>query len=304
MVIPVVIAFTPNYFVPAATMLRSLLDSSEGTFHVICMVTEDIPERMKDELLRMGGDRLEMEYLNLGGRLAEVYTDPRYSEAASYRLLLPDLLPEYDRVLYIDCDIIVRQDVARLFADVDLGDAYLGVVREAAIEQQAERWKALGCNPNEYFNSGFLLMNLKQMRADGLTEKFLEASKVDWLEFPDQDVLNKVCGGRVVALPPQYNAIRTFFIPQYKADFLRQYSLEDWECVQREGTIHYTGGKPWNIFSVRFADWWRTYERLPHDIRAEWKPDARISLLWKIYRIPLCRNMVDGARSLVRRIRN
>lgn len=46
---PLAIAFTPNYFVPAATMLKSLLDSSSDadSYRVICLVTEDIPDRMK-----------------------------------------------------------------------------------------------------------------------------------------------------------------------------------------------------------------------------------------------------------------
>ena len=114
--IPLAIAFTPNYFVQAATTLRSVLDASlDGQFRVVCMLTEEIPQRMQDELKRMGGGRLVLEYLPLKGRLQGIYIDPRYTEAASMRLLLPELLPELDRVLYLDCDIIVRQDLARLW---------------------------------------------------------------------------------------------------------------------------------------------------------------------------------------------
>ena len=47
---PLAIAFTPDYFVPAATMLRSLLDASTGDFEIICLVTEEIPERMQEKL--------------------------------------------------------------------------------------------------------------------------------------------------------------------------------------------------------------------------------------------------------------
>lgn len=307
--VPLVVAFTPNYFVPAATMLRSLLDSSEGDswsgedsskFRVICLVTEDIPRRMQDKLLRMGDGRMEFEYINLGGRLKDVYTDPRYSEAASFRLLLPDLLPEYDSVVYIDCDVIVRQDIARLYAETDLGDNYLGVVCEAPIENQAERIIALGCDPDAYFNSGFLLMNLKKMREDGIVEKFLEASKVDWLEFPDQDVLNQVCKGRVLPLSPVYNSIRTFFLPQYMDDFNARYSPVLWYEVQDKGNIHYTGGKPWNLFTVKFGEWWRTYDSLPQEIKDEWIPDPKVMRIWKVYRNFVGEWCLDTARSVYR----
>lgn len=297
--IPLAIAFTPNYFVPAATMLRSLLDASTGGFEVVCLVTEAIPERMQEKLDRLGDGRLAFRYLPLKGRLDGIYTDPRYTEAASFRLLLPELLPEYERIVYIDCDVIVRQDIGALYQDTELGDNWLGVVFEAPIEQQAERFKALGCDPKCYFNSGFLLMNLAQMRRENVSARLLEACRVPYLEFPDQDSLNQVCQGHVLPLSPLYNGIRTFFIPKYRPDFVRQYgSVALWQQVQREATIHYTGGKPWNLFTVQFAAWWKTYDRLPASIQAEWMPDPKIYRLWRLYRLPLLGRLIDAARSL------
>lgn len=297
---PLAIAFTPNYFVPAATMLKSLLEASTGSFNVICLVTEEIPDRMQEKLQRLGNGRLSFEYIPMKGRLQGIYIDPRYTEAASFRLLLPEMLPEYDLIVYIDCDVIVRQDIGKLFRETKLGDNYLGVVFEAPIEKQADRFKALGCDPNRYFNSGFLLMNLAAMRKEMISEKLLEACKVDYLEFPDQDALNQVCQGHVVPLSPVYNGIRTFFLPQYKADFVRQYSEDLWKEVQDYGTIHYTGGKPWNIFSVKFGEWWKTYESLPVEIKQEWVPNRKMYRLWKIYRIPIVGKTIEGMRSLIR----
>ena len=295
--ISLAIAFTPNYFVQAATTLRSVLDASpDGQFHVVCMLTEEIPQRMQEELLRLGGGRLSFEYIQLKGRLEGLYIDPRYTEAASFRLLLPELLPDLDRILYLDCDIIVRQDLARLWRKTELGDNYMGVVYEAAIEGQAERFRAIGCDPARYFNSGFLLMNLAKMRAEKVSERLLEACRVPYLEFPDQDALNQVCLGRVLPLSPLYNSIRTFFIPKYKPDFIRQYNEALWEQVQREGTIHYTGGKPWELFTVQFRAWWQVYDSLPKEIKAEWTP-GRMARFWKIYRTPFGR-ILDAFRNL------
>ena len=299
--IPIAIAFTPNYFVQAATLLRSVLDACpDGEFRVVCLLTEEIPDRMKEKLQRMGEGRLALEYIPLQGRLQDVYIDPRYSEAASLRLLLPELLPELDRILYLDCDIIVRQDLARLWRETDLGDNYLGVVFEAPIEGQSERFRALGCDPDRYFNSGFLLMNLAQMRAEKVSEKLLEACRVPYLEFPDQDALNQVCQGRVLPLSPLYNSIRTFFIPKYKPAFVRQYGEELWDRVQREGTVHYTGGKPWNLFTVQFGTWWKVYDTLPDEIQEEWTP-GRMYRFWRYYRTPLGRP-IDAVRTIKQKI--
>lgn len=299
--ITLAIAFTPNYFVQAATTLRSVLDACpDGQFHVVCMLTEEIPQRMQEELLRLGSGRLSFEYIQLKGRLEGLYIDPRYTEAASFRLLLPELLPDLNRILYLDCDIIVRQDLARLWRETELGDNYMGVVYEAAIEGQAERFRAIGCDPARYFNSGFLLMNLAQMRAEKVSERLLEACRVPYLEFPDQDALNQVCLGRVLPLSPLYNSIRTFFIPKYKPDFVRQYDEALWEQVQREGTIHYTGGKPWELFTVQFRVWWQVYDSLPAEIKAEWTP-GRMARFWKFYRTPFGR-ILDAVRNLKQKL--
>ena len=304
MTTPLAIAFTPNYFVPAATMLRSLLEASTGSFEVICLVTEEIPARMQEKLTRLGGGRLTFRYIPLKGRLKGVYTDPRYTEAASFRLLLPELLPEYKSLVYIDCDVIVRQDIGKLYAETDLGENYLGVVFEAPIEDQAERFRALGCDPQRYFNSGFLLMNLEQMRQEKVSERLLEACRVPFLEFPDQDALNQVCQGRVLPLSPLYNGIRTFFLPQYRPDFEKEYPQPGlWGEVQRSATIHYTGGKPWNLFTVQFAPWWHTYDSLPEEIKAEWRPHKKVYRLWKLYRVKWVGKAIESLRSLKRSIK-
>lgn len=297
MAAPIAIAFTPNYFVPAAATLKSLLDSSSGSFEVVCLLTEPIPQQMQDKLFRLGNGRLSFRYLPLKGRLEGLYIDPRYTEAASFRLLLPELLPEYDKIVYVDCDVVIRQDVGRLYHETELGDSWLGAVYEAAIENQAERFRAIGCDPARYFNSGFLFMNLAAMRECKVTEKLLEACRVPYLEFPDQDALNQVCQGHVLPLSPLYNSIRTFFIPKYKPDFVRQYGEALWDEVQAKGTIHYTGGKPWNLFSVQFGAWWRVYDSLPAEIRAE-GPAPRMYRFWKLYRIKPLGMAIDAFRRM------
>ncbi|MBQ6198623.1 MAG: glycosyltransferase family 8 protein [Bacteroidales bacterium] len=300
--IPLAIAFTPNYIVPAATMLKSLLDSSADTFHIICLVTEEIPREMQEMLYKMGNGRLEMEYFPLKGRLDGYYTDARYSEAASFRLLLPELLPDYEKILYLDCDIVVRQDMGALYRNTDLEDNYLAAVYEAPIEGQADRIRALGCIPGQYFNSGMLLMNLKQMREEKVSTRLLKACEKDYMEFPDQDALNQVCQGRVLPISPVYNGIRSFFLPQYKRDFYAVYSTDLWEQVQREGNIHYTGGKPWNIFSVEFGQWWKVYFSLPKEIQTLMEFSGKIGFVSQLYKLGIGR-LLDWGIMVYRKLK-
>jgi len=177
----------------------------------------------------------------------------------------------------------------------------LAAVFEAPIENQADRFRALGCDPMRYFNSGFLVMNLDQMRKEKVSDKLLEACKVDYLEFPDQDALNQVCQGHVLQLEPVYNGIRTFFLPQYKADFLKQYSESQWDEVQKSANIHYTGGKPWNILTVKFEEWWQTCDSLPAEITEGWSPAA--SRIWKFYRIKPIGSCIEMFRKFKRSLK-
>ncbi|MDE5493053.1 glycosyltransferase family 8 protein [Elizabethkingia meningoseptica] len=303
--IPLVLAFTPNYFIPAATCLYSILkNSSEAEkLHVICLLTEELPLRMIEKLKRLTGDRIQYSFINLTGKLQDIYIDERYTVAASYRLLLPDLLPEYDQALYIDCDVIVRNNLAKLYNEIDLKDNYLAAVYEASLDFQIPYLNSIGSKPGEYINSGFLIMNLKQLRQDGMVAQFLKAAKADGLQFPDQDVLNQLCKGRILALPPYYNSIRTFFLPQYKKYFLKYYSEEDWKSVQEHGTIHYTGAKPWNNFTVKFKEWWDYYEQLPSEIKTEWTVNKKIHVLYKIYYTRIGNFLISTLQKLYRKLK-
>jgi len=300
---PVVIAFTPNYFVPASVLIKSVLEHSSGSFQFICLVAEEIPERQQKLLSGMFSDRAQFRYITIDQLEEGVYIDPRYSAAAEFRLLLPELLPEYDKVIYVDCDVVARLDFEALYESIQLGEHLLAAVMEAPIENQAEKWEAIGCNSGQYFNSGFLVMNLGQMRKEGTSQKLMDALKTDYLEFPDQDALNIVCQGRVLALPPIWNSIRTFQLPQYKADFLKRYSEQDWNDVQDHGLIHYTGGKPWNCFTVQFDKWWRIYKSLPASVKAEWQPKPSVALLAGIYLSRSGRAAIDILQKLYRKLK-
>lgn len=304
--IPIVVAFTANYFVPAATTILSILNSGQRNekFHFVVLNNEDLPDRMQQKLIRLGGNYATFSFLNLKGKLKDTYIDERYTEAASYRLLLPELLPDYDKVIYIDCDIIVRNDIGKLYRETELNNNYLAGVFEAPLDFQVERFKSIGCNPREYINSGFLIMNLALLRQDGITEKFIEALKVDYLEFPDQDVLNKVCQGRIMGLPPYHNSIRTFFIHQYRKFFLEQYRESDLTEVLNHGTVHYTGGKPWNQFTVEFLTWWKQYEQLPSYIKEEWEVNHKIFTFFKIYNTILGEAIINKILTIYRKIKH
>jgi lipopolysaccharide biosynthesis glycosyltransferase len=165
-----------------------------------------------------------------------------------HRLFLPELVPEVERVLYLDVDTIVADALEPLWR-TELGDAYLGAVTNVFQENHRWRPRELGlAGPEVYFNSGVLLLNLEAMRREGVTAALLEcvATRGQELEWPDQDALNLVLGARRVALHPRWNAMNSLAFRSSAGVFGRRARRE---ARRRPGIRHFEGpgaNKPWD----------------------------------------------------------
>lgn len=168
-----------------------------------------------------------------------------------YRLLLPDLLPGHERVLYLDADMLALQSLLPLYLH-DLGDNLLGAVAQPTIGLEAH-CRALGLEPQlGYFNSGTLLMNLVRMRAEGFTASALARAKNNTLRFPDQDLLNITTAGRWAKLAPKWNAVSYLWLDPLAADGMYG-SLEREIALRAPALVHFEGPgslKPWHFRSL------------------------------------------------------
>lgn len=180
---------------------------------------------------------------------------PRLSQIPAvmwYRVYLPQLLPAQTRVLYLDCDTVVMDDLASLW-QTPLDGLYLAAVANV-LEERVKDWpQALGLPPQAfYFNSGVLLFNLDQMRTDGMTEKLVafgreQAARLRW---PDQDALNAVLGRQCQFVHPRWNCQNSlFYYPRSREVFG---AAQVREAIRQPGIVHFEGGnivKPWHYLS-------------------------------------------------------
>ena len=161
------------------------------------------------------------------------------SPAAYFRITLPDLLPgQLSKVLYLDCDLIVKDDLTVLH-DIDISDTYLGAVAEADQGSSDHPRQTIGIPQNAtYFNSGVLLINLEKWRQDDISKKLFDFIKENphRIRFWDQDALNIFFHDTFKQLDSRWN----FTVQHLKlADV---YNSEDISIV------HFIGGhasKPW-----------------------------------------------------------
>ncbi|HFI0385342.1 TPA: SP_1767 family glycosyltransferase [Streptococcus suis] len=124
------------------------------------------------------------------------------------RFLLPELLVDLKRILYLDVDILVHGNLMELF-QTDLEGYELGAIVEADIFKYYQWYlDSLGFSPNDaYFSSGVLLMDLDKMRQNGTTNQLIAMAleKAQDYKFPDQDILNTYYKGQFKQLSPAYN---------------------------------------------------------------------------------------------------
>jgi lipopolysaccharide biosynthesis glycosyltransferase len=135
----------------------------------------------------------------------------RISATMWYRIFLPELLPDVERVLYLDVDTIVAAPLGPLW-ETDLSDHYVAAVSNVFQLDHLPRLSELGIDdPRDYFNSGVVLFNLERMRRDGATEQLRRYGRAhrDAPWWPDQDALNLVLGSRRVPLHPRWNCMNS-----------------------------------------------------------------------------------------------
>ena len=163
------------------------------------------------------------------------------------RIYLPDLLPDCDRVLYLDSDLIATDDLRPLW-EIPLGDHLLGAVTNPLYPFMRPHFRTdLGIErAQDYFNSGVLLMNLARMRREDFTQQ-VRAYACAQIELgaADQDALNVVCRNRWLKLHPRWNVQSTLF--ELEPSRLPLPIEQIAEALAAPAVIHYIGpSKPWH----------------------------------------------------------
>lgn len=181
-------------------------------------------------------------------RLAGLPVSGRYTAAMWYRILLPELLPGVERVLYLDVDTIVLDDLSPLWR-LDLGGRLVAAVTNVFEDWSRHRPEQLGIAARDYFNSGVLLLNLDEMRVARATEALREvaARQAGVPGWPDQDALNIVLGGRRLELHPRWNAMNSVLALPGAESVYGDRALA--EARARPAIRHFEGpehNKPWH----------------------------------------------------------
>jgi lipopolysaccharide biosynthesis glycosyltransferase len=234
-------AYVPH----SAAMLHSVLANAEDV-HVHYLHGPGFPDATK---LRELVDDITFHEV-AAEAVAGFPAQHRFTPAMWYRLFLPELLPDVDRVLYLDADTLALGPLAELWA-TDLTGHWVAAVTNVFEPWSLGRPAQLGlAGPEAYFNSGVLLFNLAEMRRDGRGEALRELVRARGrdLLWPDQDALNLVLGERRLALHPRWNCMNSVLAFDAARDVFGAEVVE--EARRRPGIRHFEGpdaNKPWHL---------------------------------------------------------
>lgn len=279
-----IVLSSDDFYVPyLATLIQSIKDTRSPTrrYDVIVM-TENITREHQEVLKRrLQDDRLRLSFLDVH-RPMRAYQDTlslngHFRIETYFRLLLGDLLPSYDKILYLDSDMVVLHDLADLF-DTDIEDYLVAACRDpdtAGLYAGVRPGKKAYMDdvlkierPYDYFQAGTVLFNLALWRQTFKTsEVFAFCSSYDW-ELLDQDVLNYLCQGQVKLVDMAWNVLYDWRFERKSrivARAPRKIYYEYLAARRHPFVIHYAGpDKPWFNPDCDFADaFWEVARHAP-----------------------------------------
>ena len=267
--VPILFTFDESLILPAGVCITSLLENADiDTFYDIYILHSERYDFSSSRLTELTGrypHRCDIHFMKVSNEFKGAYEVRGIPETAYYRLISPELIPEYDKIIYSDVDVIFREDLAKYY-EIDLGDNYFAGVDNYLCRKEKENsyvTTVLGLDSrNGYYYSGNLIINLKQIREDHLTDRFRELGKNDYL-YQDMDIINIACNGRILELGPVFClAVQLYeFIVNRREEMESVYGKKALDDALDHGIVHYNGTKPWNGACTNMDIWWKYYRK-------------------------------------------
>ena len=213
-IIPICFASDDNYIPFLAVAIASLLDNAnKKNFYKIYVLTTQLKQENIDRILKLRTPNSKIEFISLKKELDNVqslfHLRDYYSKESYYRIFIPNVFPEYSKVLYLDCDITVLGDISKLY-NTEIHGYYAGaIVEEVMLSYDVFGnyvEKVDGINRNKYFNSGVLLINCHRWRKKIVAERFVDLlSTYKFRLVQDEDYLNVLCKDNVKMISLGWN---------------------------------------------------------------------------------------------------
>ncbi len=289
----IICATDDKYTQHCAIMLKSLFfnnDKHELNVYILTSGITTINKNILDQIATSKLHRVNFIHVKSSDiEYCPVRSGDHVSITAYFRILAPVLLKNLDKALYLDCDIIINNDIKSLY-DIDIENTAIAAVTDEDYVR-ADKFERLGYNPDlGYFNSGVLLMNLNYWRTNKISKRcllFIEENP-DKCVLHDQDAMNEVLCKCKKEIDIKYN-FQTGFILANEFKKIKCRKLSDKiKNITSENSyviIHYTGyNKPWKASRHPYRQFYKFYKDMTvyRDIEI---PESNLSVKERVYNL-------------------
>ena len=247
----IIFATNNSFCQHVAVAILSLLDNNRNkdiTLHLFCINVSEYYLNLIKSLIC--NTKVSLKVYPIDGELFQSFPNPgNYSYATYLRLVTASVLFDIDKVLYLDCDLVVNGDISELW-DMDISDYAAAGVYDTVLSHSIIRdYIGYDFIKEGYFNAGVLLLNLKYFRENYIEKKFFDFLTNHNAKLNDQDAINAVLHGKIKAIHPKWNChVGYFAFPPLVIDEQRKYIKQLWKNAV---IIHFTGpAKPWYVECV------------------------------------------------------
>jgi lipopolysaccharide biosynthesis glycosyltransferase len=237
----IVFSSDKNYTQLMGVALYSIFENKKGNYPIDIYVLDGgiLKKDIKRLNILENKYNFKIKYIKIDTSLfKDFHTKNFYTQAVYYRIIIPRLLPHLKKVLYLDCDIVVQDDIYELY-NTDINNYLFAAIED--IFTGKKRHELLNIPLKEkYFNSGVLLMNIEKSKEINAPETILKFVNdyPEKLKYCDQDAINSTMCGNFLCMEQKYNYIANTEVSTLDKFF----NLDDIKI------IHYAGTKPWNFF--------------------------------------------------------
>ena len=217
---PVNICFCGDkHVIPLFTVaVSSLIDnlSKDRKYNIYFLHDSNCSDEELENIKKLGVILINMKEYE---PLFEGIDTRRYHRASLYRLVLPDVFPKLNKILYCDVDVMFRSDPSELYDLKDDKDMNWYIMARKNFKIINTLYRVFRKDDSVEYNSGILLINLRAWRLNSISQKLIHELQDVKYKLPDQTALNNICEGHILELPLKWNCY-PINIPFYDAGII------------------------------------------------------------------------------------
>lgn len=278
-----IVLSSSEYFAPyCATAIQSVIrNANPNRKYDFVVLEQEMLDKTKERIrhLGLGKDNISIRTVNVRRAFYkyQLHICEHFSVETYFRLAIPDLFSEYDKILYLDGDLIAKCDVAELF-DMNIDDYIaagamdivgMGIVNGYNREKENYYKKRVRMkNCLQQVNGGVMLLNAKRIRQQYSINELLKFAMASHFDLADQDVFNSLFQGQIKWIDLAWNAandeegtLRAYVATFAPEAYYKQYK----EAIEHPKIIHFAGTiKPWVQPDYQFAEeFWNVLRETP-----------------------------------------